>query len=64
MNRDELLALYADATTTRNLAHKAYGIALQNRRRDGDTDHAYQTLLQANRVRDRIYTALLALAAN
>lgn len=62
MDRKALTALHADATTTRDLAHKAYTIALRNRQVDGDTQDAYQTLLAANRVRDRIYQAILALA--
>ena len=62
MNRTELNALHAIATETRDLAHKAYVIALQNRKADGDTQAAYHTLLKANQVRDRIYKAILALA--
>ena len=62
MNRDELLALHDIATEARDLAHKAYTTALKNRKADGDTNDAYQTLLKANQVRDRIYAAVIALA--
>jgi hypothetical protein len=62
MNRDELSDLHVMATEARDLAHAAYKIALSNRKADGDTRAAYDTLLQANRVRDRIYSAILALA--
>ncbi len=62
MNRDELKALHEIATEARDLAHQAYTIALKNRVADGDTEAAYHALLKANRVRDRIYAAILALA--
>lgn len=60
MTRAELKALHEVATETRDLAHKAYEIALTNRRIPGDTDSAYQTLLKANWVRDRIHVAIIA----
>lgn len=62
MNRDELKALHQTATEARDLAHQAYTTALKNRKADGDTEAAYQTLLKTNQVRDRIYSAILALA--
>lgn len=64
MNRSELTALHALATETRELAHQAYTIALENRKADGDTRAAYDTLLKANQVRDRIHQAILALAVS
>lgn len=62
MNRNELQALHVQATKARDLAHKAYIIALQNRQVDGDTGMAYATLLRTNLVRDQIYAAILALS--
>lgn len=60
MTRNELKTLHEAATEARDLAHKAYEIALQNRQAPGDTTPAYQALLKANSVRNRIYDALLA----
>jgi len=62
MNRDELKALHETATELRNEAHSAYETALRNRQVDGDTRAAFSTLLKANQVRDRIYSAILELA--
>lgn len=62
MTRAELLALHAVATETRDSAHRAYEIALRNITEPGDTQAAYDTLLLANKVRDKIYQAVLALA--
>lgn len=60
LTRDELLKLHDAATLARDAAHRAYQIALKNRREAGDTEHAYEALLAANRVRDGIYRAVLA----
>jgi hypothetical protein len=62
MDRNELKALHELATEARDLAHKAYQTALRNRQADGDTREAYDTLLKTNAVRERIYSAILALA--
>lgn len=62
MSRDQLLALHELATEARDCAYRAYETALKNRKVAGDTQAAYETLLNANQVRDRIYVAVLALA--
>lgn len=59
MTRTELAALHVQAQEAVRLAHAAYTMALQNRQADGDTRAAYDTLLQANRLSDKIYAALL-----
>jgi hypothetical protein len=58
--RTELLKLHDAATLARDAAHRAYQVALANRQKDGDTEHAYEALLAANRVRDSIYRLVLA----
>ncbi len=50
MDRTALEALKTTATEARDLAHKAYEIALQNRKAEGDTRPAYDALLKANAV--------------
>lgn len=64
MTRNELRELHKAATEARDLAHKAYEIALQNRKVEGDTEAAYQALLKANSVRNRIYDALLRVSGS
>lgn len=59
MNRNELKALHDSLTELRTSAHRAYEIALRNRQTDGDTNEAYHTLLEVNRVRDRVCAAIL-----
>lgn len=59
MNYAELKDLHALATKARDSAHRAYTVALQNRRTEGDTEYAWATLLKTNQVRDAIYSALL-----
>ena len=63
MNRNELQALHNMLTEARTLAHEAYTAALKNIGVDG-TEAAYQTLLKVNQARDKVYTALLALAGS
>lgn len=65
VNRDELQAMHDLATQARDAAHRAYTIALRLRTtNDGtDTRDAYEALLLTNNVRDRIYDALVTLAA-
>lgn len=60
MSRDEIKKLHDLATEARGEAHRAYEIALKNRKADGDTEAAYATLLKVNRLRDQLYAALLA----
>lgn len=60
MTYDELKDLHAAATQARDLAHRAYEMALRNRKDDGDTKPAFEALLQTNRVRDRIRQAMVA----
>lgn len=55
----DLKTLHAQATETRDAAHRAYKIALRNRKSPGDTDDAYAALLKANVVRDSIYAMQL-----
>lgn len=62
MDRDALKALHAMATEVRNECHVAYEVALRNRKADGDTEAAYQSLIKANNLRDRLYNMLLDLA--
>lgn len=60
MNRSELETLKAIAIEARNLAHKAYEVALQNRQAPGDTEPAYQALLKANAVLHSIDRMIIA----
>lgn len=53
----DLRALYAMATEARDSAHCAYEIALS--KRSGDSQTAYDTLMHANRLRDRLYRELI-----
>ncbi len=63
MTRAELKNLHQIATTVRDLAHKAYEIALKNRQTPGDTEAAYQTLLEANRAMTAIYAQIVKLSS-
>lgn len=65
MDRDKLRAMHDLATEARDAAHRAYEMALRTRKTDDGTDtrDAYEALLLANKVRDRIYDALIASAA-
>lgn len=59
VSKDELSKLHQQATETRNAANAAYGVALRNRKTDGDAKDAFEALLKANAVRDRIYELLI-----
>lgn len=60
LDADALRNLHAMATEVRNECHVAYETALRNRQSDGDTEAAFQALIKANNLRDRLYNMLLA----
>lgn len=61
MDRNEMVELHEMAKAAVTAAHAAYEIALVRRTMGGDTKLAYDALIKANRVRDRIYSMLVAL---